>query len=123
MNLSPLLAAALTTHGHEVLHWAEVGAFSAPDSEITAWALRHSYVVVTFDLDFRDVRGVSGAAGPSVIQLRAARVDPQAIATLIALAVRDHPDDLNAGCLLTLDTVRRRVRLLPLGRRSDVSAP
>ena len=122
MNLSPLLAAALSAEGHEARHWMTVGALNAPDAEIMAWAAQHSHVVITCDLDFGHILGASGADGPSVIQLRAARLSTEAVAALIAVAVRDQADDLDAGCLLTLDTVRHRVRLLPIRRPGNNSA-
>jgi predicted nuclease of predicted toxin-antitoxin system len=70
MNLStewiPLLKAA----GHEAVHWSEVGDPRAPDTELMTWASSSGYAVFTHDLDFGTVLALSGADGPSVLQVR-----------------------------------------------------
>ena len=70
MNLStewiPLLRAA----GHEAVHWSEVGDPRAPDTVLMQWAIANSYAVFTHDLDFGTMLALSGADGPSVLQVR-----------------------------------------------------
>jgi predicted nuclease of predicted toxin-antitoxin system len=39
MNLSPAWLAVLAAHGHDAVHWSEVGAADAPDTHIMAWAV------------------------------------------------------------------------------------
>jgi predicted nuclease of predicted toxin-antitoxin system len=36
MNLSPVLARLLSSHGHDVVHWSEVGDYRATDVTILA---------------------------------------------------------------------------------------
>ena len=50
MNLSPTLAELLSSHGHDVVHWAEVGDYRATDVAILTWARAHGRVLVTHDL-------------------------------------------------------------------------
>lgn len=52
MNLSPAWVPLLETAGYEVRHWSEIGAITAPDTEIIEWARENKYVVFTHDLDF-----------------------------------------------------------------------
>jgi predicted nuclease of predicted toxin-antitoxin system len=52
MNLSPGWAASLKRHGHEAVHWSEVGDQRAPDAIVVRWARGRGYVVFTHDLDF-----------------------------------------------------------------------
>jgi predicted nuclease of predicted toxin-antitoxin system len=47
MNLSPGWVDRLRQHGFEAVHWSTIGAATAPDEEILAWAREHEFVVVT----------------------------------------------------------------------------
>ncbi len=49
MNLSPVLARLLSSHGHDVVHWSEVGDYRATDVTILAWASEQGRVLVTHD--------------------------------------------------------------------------
>lgn len=51
MNLSPQWVRTFEDNGWHALHWSDVGAATAPDRAIMAWALDHEYVVFTHDLD------------------------------------------------------------------------
>jgi predicted nuclease of predicted toxin-antitoxin system len=74
MNLStewiPLLQAA----GPEALHWSEVGDPKAPERTLMHWAMTNDYAVFTHDLDFGTILALSGADGPSVVQVRSLNV-------------------------------------------------
>lgn len=52
-----------------------------------------------------------------MVQIRAADVRPEAIATQVITALHQFAQDLSAGALLTIDTRRTRVRPLPLQSR------
>jgi predicted nuclease of predicted toxin-antitoxin system len=47
MNLSPRWVSFLAASQIESVHWSSVGAATAPDSEIMAYARVHGYVVLT----------------------------------------------------------------------------
>ena len=113
MNLSPRWAAALADEGFEAVHWATVGQASAPDSEIFAFAARGRWVVLTHDLDFGAILAGSGERGPSVVQIRGGDLRPDALAAELAHALRRLDDVLRAGALVTLDSGKTRVRVLP----------
>jgi predicted nuclease of predicted toxin-antitoxin system len=70
MNLSPSWVDRLARHGFEAVHWSTIGAPTAPDSEILAWAKEHGFVVITNDLDFSAILAASARATPSVVQIR-----------------------------------------------------
>lgn len=114
MNLSPRWIEVLEAEGHEAVHWSTVGAPDAPDREIMAWAQRGGYVVFTHDLDFTALLAASGAAGPSVLQVRAQDVLPEAIGAPVLQALRQFERELGAGALVSVDPSRARVRVLPL---------
>lgn len=114
MNLSPAWIPVLQVAGHEALHWSVVGDPRAQDSEVMTWARRNGFVVFTHDLDFGALLAVTRAEGPSVIQLRTTDVTPDIQGKLLLAALEQFMEQLKAGALISIDTIRSRVRLLPL---------
>ena len=114
MNLSPSWVPVLQEAGHESLHWSAVGDFRAKDSEVMAWARQNGYVVFTHDLDFGALLAVTGAEGPSVIQIRTTDVTPEAQSKRLLAALEQFKEQLKNGALILIDESRARVRLLPL---------
>ena len=117
MNLSPRWIGALADAGFEAVHWATVGARNAPDSEIMAYARSNAFVVMTHDLDFGAILAATQGEKPSVVQIRAEDVRPEAIGNQIVNALHQMAAELDQGALLTIDTNRTRLRLLPLRSR------
>lgn len=115
MNLSPRWIEVLRAEGHEAVHWSAVGAPEAPDREIMGWARAEGYVVFTHDLDFTALLATTGAQGPSVLQVRAQDVLPEAMADPVLRALRQFEQVLEAGALISVDPGRSRVRVLPIG--------
>jgi predicted nuclease of predicted toxin-antitoxin system len=113
MNLSPRWVGLLTDAGFEAVHWRDLGPGNAPDSQIMAFAQAHDYVVLTHDLDFSAILASSGGAKPSVVQVRADDVSPQAIGPQVVAALRQMSAELEEGALLTVDVARTRLRVLP----------
>jgi predicted nuclease of predicted toxin-antitoxin system len=122
MNLStewiPLLKAA----GHEAVHWSEVGDPRAPDTELMTWAGSRGYAVFTHDLDFGTMLALSGANGPSVLQVRCLNVLPEVIGSLVLNLLGSYSDELERGALIVADERRQRVRILPLEPRNPINS-
>ena len=116
MNLSPRWVAVLEAAGFEAVHWSAVGASDATDHVIMAHAAKHGFVVLTHDLDFGSILAATGGAKPSVVQIRADNLNPDVIGVQIVAALRQAESDLAEGALLSVDTVRTRLRVLPLKR-------
>jgi predicted nuclease of predicted toxin-antitoxin system len=114
MNLTPRWVPYLEAAGFEVVHWSTVGLSNPPDEEIMPYAAGHGMVVLTHDLDFSAILGATKGKKPSVVQLRAHNISPEAIGPHIVTALRHTVDDLELGVLLTIDPDRTRIRLLPL---------
>jgi len=114
MNLAPRGAEFPKQSGIEARHWSRVGAADATEVEIMSYALDNNYWVITHDLDYGAILAASQLEGPSVIQLRASDVSPEAIGHHLIRAVNSHQKDLEAGALLTIDPGRMRLSLLPL---------
>lgn len=114
MNLSVEWVAELTKHGWAAVHWSGVGAASADDAEIMAWALANDYVVFTHDLDFGSVVALTHATGPSVLQVRGQAVLPEDIGRIVLAALRQHEAELAKGALVVVELKGTRVRILPI---------
>ncbi|HOM14390.1 MAG TPA: DUF5615 family PIN-like protein [Rubrivivax sp.] len=121
MNLSPRWVDLLTGAGFEASHWSTVGAMNAPDAAIMAYALEEDFVVLTHDLDFGAILAATHGKKPSVVQLRADDVSPDAIGRPVLVALRQMESELQEGALVTIDANRTRLRVLPLRTKDDAS--
>ena len=117
MNLSPRWIAFLAEAGFEALHWSAAGKGDAADAEIMQFAAANEYVVLTHDLDFSAILAATQGSKPSVVQIRAENVTPAAIGGTVVTALRQMEAELSEGALLSIDSQRARIRLLPLRRR------
>ena len=75
--------------------------------------LPNDYAVLTNDLDFAAILASTHHKKPSVVQIRAEDLDPSVIGTQIVAALQRVQKDLDAGALLTVETDRKRLRVLP----------
>jgi predicted nuclease of predicted toxin-antitoxin system len=98
MNLSPSWVAHLTGHGFEAVNWSTIGAATAPDHEILAWAHEHNFVVITNDLDFSAILAASARATPSVVQIRTQDLLSDAVVSTVAHGARSAPGPHRAWC-------------------------
>ena len=114
MNLSPSWVDRLARNGFEAVHWSTIGAATAPDVEILAWANEHAFVVLTNDLDFSAILAAGAGATPSVVQIRTQDLLSDAVVTIVATALEAHREDIERGALLSIDEGGTRVRMLPL---------
>jgi len=78
------------------------------------YASAHQAIIITQDLDFTRMLALHGSKLPSVIQLRVDCPTPEIIGDAVLSILKNHWDQLEAGCLITLDANRHRLRLLPL---------
>src|SRR5919197_5463009 len=114
MNLSPSWVDRLARNGFEAVHWSTIGAATAPDAQILAWANEHEFVLITNDLDFSAILAAGAVSGPSVIQLRTQDLLSDAAVSIVANALEAHREDIERGALLSIDEGGTRVRMLPL---------
>jgi predicted nuclease of predicted toxin-antitoxin system len=119
MNLSPRWVETLAGAGMHAVHWSTVGAKDAADAEIMAYAVANDYIVLTYDLDFGAILAATSGSKPSVVQIRADDVNPDAIGPQVLTALQKMDADLKAGALLTVDPIRARLRVLPLRSEDD----
>jgi predicted nuclease of predicted toxin-antitoxin system len=114
MNLSPTWVNAFTAVKIDSVHWSSIGDQAAADSVIMAYAKTNRYIVFTNDLDFGIMLAVTQADLPSVIQVRTQDLLPEAISNLVVSSIEQFRPQLEAGALITPDTLRSRVRILPI---------
>jgi predicted nuclease of predicted toxin-antitoxin system len=114
MNLSPRWADFLSDNGIETAHWSFLGSPDAPDTEIIAYAQTHGFVVLTNDLDFGFILAISHSNKPSVIQIRTGALGPGRIGGRVVDALKTLSADIEKGALVTVDSRKVRVHVLPI---------
>jgi predicted nuclease of predicted toxin-antitoxin system len=113
MNLSPGWVNYLAASGFEAVHWSAIGRGNESDAELMRWAAEHGHAVLTADLDFSAILAATQRQLPSVIQIRADVLTPAAIGERVITALRQARDELERGAILSIDTERARLRILP----------
>jgi predicted nuclease of predicted toxin-antitoxin system len=114
MNLPPHFAVLLTELGIESVHWSSVGAGSAPDEELFLYARNNGYILLTCDLDFSVLLAHTHNWKPSVVQIRLQALSLNRDVPIVYAALLQNEIDLARGAIMTIDTKKTRVRLLPL---------
>ena len=95
-------------------HVRALGLAGCTDDEVMARALAQERVLVTTDTDVGTILALTGAAGPSVLLLRAVGDStPARIAALLTVLARvDH--ELSQGAVVVVEEDRYRIRHLPI---------
>jgi predicted nuclease of predicted toxin-antitoxin system len=117
MNLSPDWVEVFTAAKIESIHWLSVGDPAAKDTVLMAYARMNDYVVFTNDLDFGTLLAIQQVNLPSVIQIRTQDLLPTSIGSLVISALQQFRSELTTGALVTIDSSRLRVRILPIVRQ------
>ena len=118
MNLSPECVQTFTDAGIDSVHWSTVGDPRATDRVIMAWAVDNNYIIFTNDLDFGAILAATQTQSPSVVQVRTQDLLPDVIGTLMINTLFQFQEQLETGALITLETSRSRVKILPIVRNS-----
>ena len=114
MNIPLKYAALLADRGIMALRWSDVGAPSASDVEIMAYARENNYIVLTYDLDFSAILSTTHELKPSVAQIRASVLHAEQAVDLVASALIQNADEMEKGAILSIDLKKSRLHLLPL---------
>jgi predicted nuclease of predicted toxin-antitoxin system len=78
------------------------------------FAAANGWIIFTHDLDFGMLLAGLGTNTPGVLQVRSQDVLPSAIGDIVLRAIRTAEAHLEAGALVTVDSFRHRIRLLPI---------
>jgi predicted nuclease of predicted toxin-antitoxin system len=113
--LSPALADLLRNAGHEAAHVRDIGLHHADDEEIFERAAAEDFILISADTDFGTLLAKRAALKPSLILFRGeGSRTPEALAALMLANLAQLADALNAGCIVTFEPARLRVRALPI---------
>ena len=115
VSLSPAWVDVFTKHGWPTVHWSAIGDARAKDRTVMEWARQNQHVVFTHDLDFGTLLALTRAIGPSVIQARAHDVLPEHLENAVVNSIRTYQSQLEQGAIVTVDELRAKVRVLPIG--------
>ncbi|MDR1283489.1 MAG: DUF5615 family PIN-like protein [Opitutaceae bacterium] len=113
-NLPPRWCEYFSQSDIHATHWNNIGRNGDPDEVIFDYAYKHAAVIITQDLDFTRLLALRGSRLPSVIQLRVPCPVPEYIGSIVLQILKKHGEQLHAGCLISLESNRYRIRLLPL---------
>ena len=114
MNVSPKFADLFIKKGVDAAHWIEIGAPDAEDTEIMEYASKNNYIIMTCDLDFNIILSITHSIKPSIVQLRVQRISVKQDGEWIVAAIMQNAEELEKGAILSVDTKKLRLRLLPL---------
>jgi predicted nuclease of predicted toxin-antitoxin system len=89
---------------------------AAKDTVIMTYVQVNGYIVFTNDLDFGTLLAIQRVNLPSVVQVRTQDLLLAAIGDLVVSALQQFRSELEQGSLLTIDSSRLRVRILPIVR-------
>lgn len=113
-NLPPRWEEYLAAHGFPAKHWTRIGNPGDADELIFYYAIQNCMVVITQDLDFGRMLALYKTSLPSVIQLRVGAPIPEIVGNMVLNVLKNYRQQLEAGCLVSIDSNSRRLRLLPL---------
>src|SRR5262245_20807496 len=123
--LSHALDDLLQQAGHDAIHVRSIELQHADDDAIFDRAAVEGRILVTADADFGTLLAVRSSRQPSVIQFRGeGSRKPDALARTLLANLPQLVDALENGSILTFESARVRVRLLPTAPRGvDEYAP
>lgn len=110
VNLSPAMADWLRQEGHDAVHVRDIGLSTLPDRDLFARAVTDDRIIITFDLDFGDVVGAIGGAGPGVLLLRLRSARQLHMRQRVQAAISLAADALRTGSVVLVEDARIRVR-------------
>jgi len=116
MGVSPRSVAFLRSLGIEAVYVHELGLDRLPDAQIVEKARSEGYIVLTHDLDFRELLALSGADLPSVVIFRLQSMRPPNVNRYLRVMLTEHRAALNEGAILSVTDSHIRVRRLPIER-------
>jgi predicted nuclease of predicted toxin-antitoxin system len=114
--LSPRVAEALRTAGHDAMHVRDYGMQAATDDEIFDKAVREERVIVSADTDFGTILAVRMSSKPSFVLFRGELSHrPQDQSDLLLANLPHLEATLQLGAVVVFEAGRIRMRTLPIG--------
>lgn len=110
--LSPAVVERLNEVGVHAVHWSSVGRVDEKDLVIMEWCASHDHTLITADTDFAHLLALMRTRTPSVLILRTADHAPSTVVPLILQVIVQWEAELDAGCLVSVDETKARLRNL-----------
>ena len=117
-NLSPVWVEFLKSADIDSVHWWNIGAGDAPDSELLEWASAHNATIFTSDGDFPQMLALRRLSRPSVILLKTNERNPQGPGQQVIAACRTIAGRTEDGMVVVINERGTRVRNLPISSAS-----
>ncbi len=89
---------------------------SAKDSEILKYSENNKRIIVTLDSDFHTLLALNADSQPSVIRIRIEGLKANNYLPLIQMVIAQCNDDLDKGCVVSVQETQLRIRHLPIGK-------
>jgi predicted nuclease of predicted toxin-antitoxin system len=112
MNLPRPLADWSRQEGHDAVHLRDLGGAEWTDREIFASAAETNRIVVTFDLDFGEIVGLSPAS-TGVLLFRLRLAGQPYLRQRLAVAITEAAAALQDGAIVLVEDARIRIRRVP----------
>lgn len=109
-NIPVELADLLRTEGHEVETILDEGMKGARDARVAAVCQREARVLITFDLDFSDIRAYPPEVYAGLLVLRLTRQDPDYLLRIFREVMRLLESNNVVGQLWIVEENRVRIR-------------
>lgn len=119
--LSPSIALALRSEGHDVLHVRDISLQRASDEVIIQCASEEDRILVSADTDFGSLLALRSLVKPSFILLRQSNKHPLHQARTILIHLPGLQESLLRGCVAVLEDTRIRIRYLPIGSSPEIN--
>ncbi|HJU15945.1 MAG TPA: DUF5615 family PIN-like protein [Stellaceae bacterium] len=113
MNMPPAMAEWLRSEGHDAIHVSDAGYGNLPDHQIFDRAAEDGRILVTFDLDFGEIIGLTNRPGPGVVLLRLRFAHQPHLRERLRTAIGASGDALQMGAIVIVEDARLRVRQMP----------
>jgi predicted nuclease of predicted toxin-antitoxin system len=117
--LSPAVAAALRSAGHDAVHAVDYGMLQADDVEILLRARSEDRVIVSADTDFAMLLATTGAADPSFVLFKHPTRSPHSQVRELLASLGAVEEALKEGSIVVLEESRLRIRRLPITESTD----
>ena len=110
MNIPTAIGDQLRADGHDAIHALTAGYGTLSDQEIFARAAGDGRIVITFDLDFGEIAGLTDPPGSGVILLRLRQAHRRHLWDRLRVAITVADEALSTSAVVLVEDARIRVR-------------
>lgn len=105
----------LEAEGHDATHLAAEGLQRLPDRDVLDKCIGEGRILLTFDLDFGELVGLSRGRPARAIVFRLRNAKPDRVIERLQTVLVDCGPALDSGVIVLVEESRHRIRRLPVG--------